>query len=239
MRAEARPRAAKRHCRRHGPTAAAGDGLIPLWAGEGDLPTPPSSPTPPPRRCATARLSTPGRGASPNCGRRSPAITRRHFGQSFRARKNSSSPAPACRRSSWRLQAIAGSGRRGDLPVAGLAEFRRRRRGRRRQCRFRSPLDQSGNGWSCDVDKIAAADHAAAHARIFVNSPSNPTGWTADIATLQAILDLARATTSGSSPTRSMRCSTMTAWPRAVLPRYHGDRRTASCSSTPSPRTGR
>ncbi|RVC42947.1 aminotransferase class I/II-fold pyridoxal phosphate-dependent enzyme, partial [Mesorhizobium sp. M4A.F.Ca.ET.090.04.2.1] len=52
-------------------------------------------------------------------------------------------------------------------------------------------LDPSGNGWSCDVDKIAAAITPRTKA-LFVNTPSNPTGWTADRETLQAILDLAR-----------------------------------------------
>jgi aspartate/methionine/tyrosine aminotransferase len=53
------------------------------------------------------------------------------------------------------------------------------------------PLDRSDNGWSCDVEKIAAAITPRTKA-IFVNSPSNPTGWTADRETLQAILALAR-----------------------------------------------
>ena len=45
---------------------------------------------------------------------------------------------------------------------------------------------------------------------IFVNSPSNPTGWTADIDNLRAILDLARQQRAcGSSPTRSTRSSTI------------------------------
>jgi aspartate/methionine/tyrosine aminotransferase len=52
-------------------------------------------------------------------------------------------------------------------------------------------LDHSDNGWSCDVEKIAAAITPRTRS-IFVNSPSNPTGWTADRETLQAILDLAR-----------------------------------------------
>ncbi len=52
-------------------------------------------------------------------------------------------------------------------------------------------LDQSGNGWSCDVGKIEAAITGRTRA-IFLNSPSNPTGWTADLETLKAILDIAR-----------------------------------------------
>ncbi len=53
-------------------------------------------------------------------------------------------------------------------------------------------LDQSSNGWSCDVEKIAAAITPRTKA-LFINTPSNPTGWTADRETLRAILELARA----------------------------------------------
>ena len=60
------------------------------------------------------------------------------------------------------------------------------------QCRWRSRSIISGNGWSCDIDRIEAAITPRTRA-IFVNTPSNPTGWTADRETLQAILDLARA----------------------------------------------
>lgn len=53
------------------------------------------------------------------------------------------------------------------------------------------PLDFSVNGWSCDVGRIEAAVTERTKV-VFVNSPSNPTGWTADLETLRAILDLAR-----------------------------------------------
>ena len=52
-------------------------------------------------------------------------------------------------------------------------------------------LERSGNGWTCDVEKIRAAVSGSTKA-IFINSPSNPTGWTADLSTLKAILDVAR-----------------------------------------------
>ncbi len=112
------------------------------------------------------------------------------FRQELRRRTNSSSPAPACTPSSWRSTRspaagdevvylspawpnfAAAAGVAGAVPVAVT-------------------LDQSGNGWSCDVDKIAAAITPRTKA-LFVNTPSNPTGWTADRETLQAILDLAR-----------------------------------------------
>lgn len=53
------------------------------------------------------------------------------------------------------------------------------------------PLRDGANGWTCDVERIAAALSPRSKA-IFINSPSNPTGWVADRWTLQAILDLAR-----------------------------------------------
>jgi aspartate/methionine/tyrosine aminotransferase len=52
-------------------------------------------------------------------------------------------------------------------------------------------LDHSSNGWSCDVDRIAAAITPRTRA-LFLVSPSNPTGWTATIDDLKATLALAR-----------------------------------------------
>ena len=52
-------------------------------------------------------------------------------------------------------------------------------------------LEFSDNGWMLDPEKLAAAITPKTRA-IFVNSPSNPTGWTADRETLKAILDLSR-----------------------------------------------
>ncbi len=52
-------------------------------------------------------------------------------------------------------------------------------------------LEFGDNGWMLDPEKIAAAITSRTKA-LFVNTPSNPTGWTADRETLQFILDLAR-----------------------------------------------
>ena len=48
------------------------------------------------------------------------------------------------------------------------------------------------SGWSLDADRLAAAVTSRTRA-IVVNSPSNPTGWTATREELQAVLDLARS----------------------------------------------
>ncbi|WP_334175744.1 pyridoxal phosphate-dependent aminotransferase [Pseudoxanthobacter sp.] len=53
------------------------------------------------------------------------------------------------------------------------------------------PIDYRDRRWVLDIDRIAAAIGPATRA-IVLNSPANPTGWVADRAVLQAVLDLAR-----------------------------------------------
>ena len=52
-------------------------------------------------------------------------------------------------------------------------------------------LDYANGRWSIDPDRIASAITTKTRA-LFINSPSNPTGWTATREDLVAILDLAR-----------------------------------------------
>ncbi|MEO1199524.1 MAG: pyridoxal phosphate-dependent aminotransferase [Pseudomonadota bacterium] len=52
-------------------------------------------------------------------------------------------------------------------------------------------LDFDTNRWSLDPERLAAAITPKTRA-IFVNTPNNPTGWTASADELRAILDLAR-----------------------------------------------
>lgn len=53
------------------------------------------------------------------------------------------------------------------------------------------PDGDEGAGWTLDIDLLAAAITPRTRALI-INSPANPTGWTASLADLRAILDLAR-----------------------------------------------
>jgi aspartate/methionine/tyrosine aminotransferase len=53
------------------------------------------------------------------------------------------------------------------------------------------PLRDTGTGWVCDMDSIEAAVTPRTKA-IFLNTPSNPTGWMASHEDLRQILDLAR-----------------------------------------------
>ena len=53
------------------------------------------------------------------------------------------------------------------------------------------PMEGGGERWALDIERVAAAVNRHTRA-IVVNSPANPTGWTATIAELHALLELAR-----------------------------------------------
>ena len=98
--------------------------------------------------------------------------------------------------------------RRGDRADAGLAEHRRRDRRRRRDAgRGADALRQCTAGRSTSTG--SSPPSAARTRAIFVNSPSNPTGWTATPRRARRDPRLRpRSAASGSSPTRSITAST-------------------------------
>ena len=118
-----------------------------------------------------------------NCARRLPATTPRHFGKSFSPRRIHRHRLAACRRSSWRCRRspapatrsiylspawpnfAAAAGVAGATPVA-------------------VPLDQSATMAGPATSTSSRPRSRRAPRRIFVNTPSNPTGWTADHETL-------------------------------------------------------
>lgn len=165
------------------------DGMIPLWAGEGDLPTPAFITDAAAKALAGGETFYTWQRGIPELRQALARYYTRHFGKTF-ANEEFIVTGSGMHAIQMAIDAVAGKGDElvylspawpnfaaaagvaGAVPVAVT-------------------LDQSGNGWSCDVDKIAAAITPRTQA-LFVNTPSNPTGWTADKETLQAILDLAR-----------------------------------------------
>ena len=54
------------------------------------------------------------------------------------------------------------------------------------------PMDYRPQGWTLDLERLEAMAAAPRAKAILINSPANPTGWTADKETLAAILSIAR-----------------------------------------------
>ena len=165
------------------------EGLIPLWVGEGDLPTPEFI------RDAGMRAMREGetfytlqRGI-PELRDALARYHERQFGGTF-APEEFLVTGSGMQAIQLALQAVAGTGDEviyctpawpnfaaaaeiaGAVPVPVILDF-------------------GANGWSLDLGKLRAALTARTKA-IFVNSPANPTGWTADIETLTAVRDFAR-----------------------------------------------
>lgn len=165
------------------------EGLIPLWAGEGDLPTPAFISDAAASSLAAGETFYTWQRGIPELRAALARYYGRHFGRTF-APEEFIATNGGMHAIQLALDAVAGHGDEviylspawpNFAAAAGIAGA--------------TPvpvvLDASGNGWTCDVEKIAAAITPATRA-IFVNTPSNPTGWTADRETLAAILDLAR-----------------------------------------------
>ncbi|MER8558294.1 pyridoxal phosphate-dependent aminotransferase [Mesorhizobium sp. M1204] len=164
-------------------------GMIPLWAGEGDLPTPAFITDAAAKAMAGGETFYTWQRGIPELRQALARYYTRHFGKTF-ANEEFIVTGSGMHAIQMAIDAVAGKGDElvylspawpNFAAAAGIAGA----------VPVAVTLDQSGNGWSCDVDKIAAAITPRTKA-LFVNTPSNPTGWTADKETLQAILDLAR-----------------------------------------------
>ena len=164
-------------------------GIIPLWVGEGDQPTPEFI-----RQAATDALQggetfyTWQRGI-PDLREALARYHSRHFGRSFDASEFLVTGG-GMHAILLALQATTGQGDEaiyltpawpnfsGAAGVAGAVPVP-------------VPLEFTDNGWVLDRQRLADAITPKTRA-IFFNSPSNPTGWTADHDDLKAVLALAR-----------------------------------------------
>ncbi|WP_265516440.1 pyridoxal phosphate-dependent aminotransferase [Nitratireductor luteus] len=163
--------------------------LIPLWVGEGDLPTPDFI------RAAAADSLAAGdtfytwQGGIPDLRQALAAYHARTFAKAYAAEEFIVTGG-GMQAIQLALQAVAGAGDEvvyfspawPNFPAAlGIAGGRP----------VPVLLDFSENGWSLDIARVEAAITGRSRA-LFVNTPANPTGWTADRQTLKALLDLAR-----------------------------------------------
>nr|WP_250157233.1 pyridoxal phosphate-dependent aminotransferase [Tianweitania aestuarii] len=165
------------------------EGIIPLWAGEGDLPTPGFI-----TQAAQAGLAggetfyTWQRGI-PELRQALARWYERHFDHTFQPEEFIVT-ASGMHAIQLALQATTGAGEEaiflspawpnfaGAVGVSGAKPVP-------------VPLIETSNGWVCDLERVEAAVTERTRA-LFINTPSNPTGWTADHETLRGLLDLAR-----------------------------------------------
>lgn len=165
------------------------EGLIPLWVGEGDLPTPDFI-----TRAAQASLSA---GETFYTWQRGiPALRdalsryyQRHFAKSLPP-ENFYVTGSGMQAIKLAIEAVSAPG--DDMVYlspawpnfAASAELSGVRP-------ISVPLEFTGGKWQVSIDRLAAAITPKTRA-LFINSPSNPTGWTATKEDLAAILALAR-----------------------------------------------
>lgn len=165
-------------------------GLIPLWVGEGDLPTPEFIARPAADALLAGETFYTWQRGLPELRAAIARYYGRHFGREFQAEEFivTGGGMQAIRLA---IDAIAGPGDE----VAYLSPA---------WPNFPAALGVAGAtavavnlefvpdaGWHLDPGRLEAAISPRTRA-IFVNSPSNPTGWTADRPTLEAILSVAR-----------------------------------------------
>lgn len=164
--------------------------LIPLWVGEGDLPTPDFI-----REAAAASLA---RGETFYTYQRGIPSLREalaryhlvHYGRDWGAERHfvTGSGMQAIQIA---VQAIAGAGDEVIHPSPAWPNFAA---ALEIACARAVPvaLDFAETGWTLDLGRIADAITPRTRA-IYLNSPSNPTGWVADTQLLSELLALARA----------------------------------------------
>jgi aspartate/methionine/tyrosine aminotransferase len=165
------------------------EGVIPLWAGEGDLSTPDFI-----RNAASNGLDNgetfyTWQAGIPELRQALSDYYRRHFSTELPA-EHFYVTGSGMHAIQLAIQATAGAGDEviylspawpNFAAAAGVAGS--------------TPVpitqDFTGNGWTLDTQKISNAITPRTKA-LFINTPSNPTGWTADIETLKEILNIAR-----------------------------------------------
>lgn len=164
-------------------------GLIKLWVGEGDQPTPDFISGPAEKALRDGETFYTWQGGIPELREALARYHARHFQRRFAA-EQFLVVGGGMQAIQLALQATAGAGDEVVYltPAWPNAPAAVELTGGRA---VPVSLSRSGNGWSCDVERIEAAVTARTRA-IFVNSPANPTGWTADRETLAALVDLAR-----------------------------------------------
>lgn len=164
-------------------------GIIPLWAGEGDLPTPGFISDAATEGLRNGETFYTWQRGLPDLRRALADYHGRHFDRPFQPEEFlvAGSGMHAIQLA---LQATAGAGDEAVYLSPAWPNFAAAA-GIAGATPVPVTLDFSDNGWGLDLDKLQASITSRTRV-MFINSPSNPTGWTADRETLAAILAMSR-----------------------------------------------
>jgi aspartate/methionine/tyrosine aminotransferase len=165
------------------------EGLIPLWVGEGDLPTPAFITAAAIKSLQNGETFYTYQRGLPELRQALADYHQRTYGRSFPAERffvtggGMQAIQIACRM-------VAGSGDEVLVPTpawpnisaaVGVGGARP----------VAVPMRFGNEGWSLDLDRLMDAAGARTRA-IFINSPANPTGWAASVDEIRAIVEFAR-----------------------------------------------
>jgi aspartate/methionine/tyrosine aminotransferase len=164
-------------------------GLIPLWAGEGDLPTPDFICEAVSRSLAAGETFYTWQRGIPELRAALARYHTKQFGRPFSPERFFITIG-GMQAIQIAVTAVAGPGDEVIVPTPAWPNCAAAVGIGGAKPVF-VELDFDGAEWSLDVDKLAAGVTPKTRA-IFINSPSNPTGWTAKEGDLRAVLALAR-----------------------------------------------
>jgi aspartate/methionine/tyrosine aminotransferase len=164
-------------------------GTIPLWVGEGDTPTPEFIRDAATRSLAAGETFYTWQRGIPEMREAIARYMTRTYGQPF-SKERFFVTGGGMQAIQIAARMVAGMGDEIIIPSPAWPNFAAAT-GLMGGVPKLVPMSFGNRGWQLDMEAIAAAVTPRSKV-IFVNSPSNPTGWTATLDDLQALLALAR-----------------------------------------------
>lgn len=165
------------------------EGLIPLWAGEGDTPTPASIHEATTRALEAGQTFYTYQRGIPQVREQLAVYFQALYDRPF-SMEEFFLTCGGMQAIQLAMQLVVGSGDEVVVPAPAWPNFEGAILSRGGSVRF-VPMGLQESGWKLDLDELFDACTPKTRA-IVINSPSNPSGWTATQEELLAILDFAR-----------------------------------------------
>lgn len=165
-------------------------GIIPMWAGEGDLPTPSFISDATSKALANGETFYTYQRGLPELRQSLARYHQRLYGREF-SPEQFFIVGGGMQAIQMSMQMIAGDGAEVVVPTPAWPNFRGAIETTGAKC-VTVPMSFGAKGWMLDLDAVFRACGAKTKA-IVINSPANPTGWTATTDELKALLAFARS----------------------------------------------